>query len=82
MEVRRFLKYKTEDFVLDDDFRKWVLRPDREDDPEWVDFFNTCSEKQKIILKEAIIIIKSLQPVEPEAPVFRSNQILLRLFLR
>jgi len=76
MNTERFLHYDTEDFVLDDGFQKWILKPDRENDPEWIDFFNTCSEQHKITVKEAILIIKAFQPVEPESPVFRSNQIL------
>ena len=59
MNTERFLHYDTEDFVLDDGFQKWILKPDRENDPEWIDFFNTCSEQHKITVKEAILIIKA-----------------------
>ncbi len=65
MNFKRFVNYETEDFILDDVFLKWVLRPDKESDLFWNDFLSKYPEKKELV-KNAVFILKSVQPVEPE----------------
>ncbi len=78
MDTEKFIHYDTEDFILDNDFRTWVLHPDKKNDLIWSNYLEKYPEKKEQV-KEAVLILKSLQPVEPEVPVQRINQILYEL---
>jgi hypothetical protein len=67
MEVEKFINYQTEDFVLDKEFTYWVLHPDEELDSFWEYFINEHPDKE-LEIREAILIIKSLQPIRQEVP--------------
>lgn len=54
--------YTTEDFVLDKEFRDWVLEPDNESNKYWQEWMETNPDKVDII-KSAIALIQNL-PVE------------------
>jgi len=64
MKTREYSFFNTEDFLLDDDFLKWVLHPNQDSDLFWTDFQEKHPEKKKSI-SEAVFIIRSIQPVEP-----------------
>ena len=74
MVVRDYLNFDTEDFVLDEEFRKWVQHPDPESDRFWAAFIQEHPEKQKII-QEASLIIRLFQPDEPSVPAESLEQI-------
>lgn len=74
MTIEKILKYDTEDFILDDDFLKWVLHPDKESDLIWSDFLEQHPEKKEQV-KEAVFILKALQPVEQTVPQFRLDHL-------
>lgn len=65
MEDKKYTNYTTEEFVLDEAFREWVLTPDKENDLLWKSFLDRYPEKKTCIL-EARLIIRSLQPVRPD----------------
>jgi hypothetical protein len=67
MEVEKFINYQTEDFVLDKEFAYWVLHPDEEQDLFWESFINEHPDKE-LEIREAILIIKALQPIRQEVP--------------
>ena len=70
MNFQQFLKYDTEDFILNDDFLKWVLHPDKEGDQMWNEFLSDYPDKKDQV-QETVLILKALQPVEPEIPLKR-----------
>jgi ferric-dicitrate binding protein FerR (iron transport regulator) len=76
METEKYYNYQTEDFVLDKEFLDWVLKPDKEGDL-WESYIRDHQEKKEQIA-DAILIIKSLQPVEPVIPKQKSINILLK----
>lgn len=66
MEVDKFINYQTtEDFILDKEFTHWVLHPNEKLNSFWESFINEHPEKE-LILRDAILIIKSLQPIRQE----------------
>ncbi len=67
METEKYDHYNTEDFVLDKEFLTWVLNPDNETDLYWESYLREYPEKREQI-SDAILIIKSLNPVEPVIP--------------
>jgi hypothetical protein len=75
MKGNKYLKYTTEDFVLDKAFSVWVLTPDKENSLFWEGFIKDHPEKNDH-LRVAVLIIKSLQPSEPEVPESQLNKIL------
>jgi len=64
MSHEKYIKYSTEEFILDDDFIKWVLHPTRETDRYWNDFLKNHPEKKQQV-KEAVFMIKAIRAVEP-----------------
>ncbi len=54
-----YLTYKVADFVLDREFRKWVLNPDRESNQFWQEWLDAHPEKTEVIA-EAVAIVKQL----------------------
>jgi ferric-dicitrate binding protein FerR (iron transport regulator) len=75
MIENKYPKYTTEDFVLDKAFLVWVLIPDKENSHFWEGFIRDHPEKNDQI-RAAVLIIKSLQPVESEVPEQQLNKIL------
>ncbi len=76
METEKFINYqKTEDFILDKEFIHWVLHPDKELDLFWDSFIDKYPEKETRI-RDAVLIIKALQPVGQEVPQQKLNAIL------
>ena len=68
MEAEKFINYQTtEDFILDKEFTSWVLHPNEELDSFWNSFINEHPEKEHKF-RDAILIIKSLQPIRQEVP--------------
>jgi len=79
MEAVKFKNYQTtEDFILDKDFAYWVLQPDKNLDTFWNSFIEEYPEKESQI-RDAVLIIKSLQPVGQEVPQQKLNAILQKL---
>ena len=74
MDTERFLNFETEDFILDDDFLRWVLHPDKERELFWAEFLQKypCKKAQ---VEEAAFILRGLQPVEPKISLERINAI-------
>jgi transmembrane sensor len=67
MNDEKYIAYTTEEFVLDDDFMRWVLHPDEESDRFWNEFLLQHPEKKEEI-EEAVYIIRSIRAVEPVVP--------------
>ena len=66
METEKFVNYQTtEDFILDKEFAYWVLHPNKELDSFWESFIIEHHEKKSQIM-DAVLIIKSLQPIQQE----------------
>ena len=74
MEDKKYTNYTTEEFVLDEDFSKWVLTPDKENDLFWKSFLDRYPEKKTCIM-EARLIVRSLQPVRPDVSEKRLHDI-------
>lgn len=64
MNNEKYIKYSTEEFILDDDFMHWVLHPNQESDQDWDDFMKKHPEKKQQV-KEAVFMIKAIRAVEP-----------------
>lgn len=64
MSDEKYIKYSTEEFILDDDFMKWVVHPTPETDLYWNDFLKNYPEKKQQV-KEAVFMIKAIRAVEP-----------------
>lgn len=64
MNYEKYIKYSTEEFILDDDFMHWVLHPNQESDQVWDDFMKKHPEKKQQV-KEAVFMIKAIRAVEP-----------------
>lgn len=64
MSYEKYIKYSTEEFILDDDFMKWVVHPTPETDRYWNDFLTNHPEKKQQV-KEAVFMIKAIRAVEP-----------------
>ncbi len=79
MEAEKFTNYRnTEDFILDKDFTNWVLNPSKKLDLFWDSFIKEHHEKAALI-KDAVIIIKALQPSEEEISQEILEEILLKV---
>ena len=81
MREEKYLKYTTEDFVLDKAFSVWALTADRINGPFWEKFILAHPEKSDQI-ENAKLIIKSLQPLEPEITEQQLHKILLNIKTR
>jgi ferric-dicitrate binding protein FerR (iron transport regulator) len=65
MNTEKYAGYDTGGFLLDDDFSKWVKHPDPEKDLLMSRFLDSHPSRRKPV-QEAVFILRSLQPVEPE----------------
>lgn len=83
MNDEKYIAYTTEEFVLDDDFMRWVLHPDEESDRFWNEFLLRYPEKKEEV-EEAVYIIRSIRVVEPLVPSrklkydYRKKQVVLK----
>lgn len=64
MNFEKYIKYATEDFILDDDFMQWVLRPNQKNSRFWIKFMENYPEKKQQV-EDAVFIIKSIKAEEP-----------------
>ncbi|MGC9354861.1 MAG: hypothetical protein ACP5D9_13540, partial [Mariniphaga sp.] len=64
MSYEKYINYSTEEFILDDDFMKWVVHPTPENDRFWKGFLQSHPEKKQQV-KEAVFMIKAIRAVEP-----------------
>lgn len=78
MQKGNYQKFSTEEFVLDKEFSVWVSSPDLEKDLFWEKFLADHPEKSDQI-RDAALIIKSLQPIEPKVSEQQLNQILQKV---
>ncbi len=77
MDAEKYVNFKTtEDFILDKAFVSCILRPENETKQFWDSFVLEHPEKE-ILIREATLIIRSLQPVETDVPAEKLNEILL-----
>ena len=53
----RYLDYTVEDFVLDKDFRDWVIKPDKESNLFWQSWLEKYPEKQEIVRQAVEVIL-------------------------
>ena len=67
MNSKKYLTFTSEEFVLDDDFMRWVQQSNEESDHFWKTFLLQNPEKSEE-LEEAVLIIRSLKVVEPPVP--------------
>jgi transmembrane sensor len=68
MEWKDYADYRQEDFLTDDYFSEWVLRPNRENNAFWEEWQQLYPSRQPIIT-EARKIILSLEYTREEMPV-------------
>ena len=78
MQKGNYQKFSTEEFVLDKEFSVWVSSPDLEKDLFWEKFLADHPEKS-VQIRDAALIIKSLQPIEPKVSEQQLNQILQKV---
>jgi hypothetical protein len=79
MKTEKFSAYQTtEDFILDKEFTHWVLHPNKELDAFWGSFAQKNPEKGALI-RDAALIIKSLQPVVQSIPQQKLDTIFQRV---
>ncbi len=78
MKEKKYIDFSTEDFVLDDIFRKWVLNPDQDDDLFWESILEKYPDKRDEMM-EAELIIRSLQPVRPDISEKRLHNIFKKI---
>jgi transmembrane sensor len=74
MSYEKYIKYSTEEFILDDDFMQWVLHPTPETDRYWNEFMKNHPGK-KLHVKEAAYMIKAMRAVEPVISQQRLSQV-------
>ncbi|MBD0255646.1 MAG: FecR domain-containing protein [Cytophagales bacterium] len=72
MHVPDYSHYAFEDFVMDADFRAWVLAPDAESRHFWEQYLVTHPE-QRSLIQEAIQVVQHLNPNE-DLPVPESRE--------
>lgn len=75
MNTAKYLKFTTEEFILDNEFSAWVLNPDEERNLFWESFLVENPEKKEQV-EDASLIIKSIQPIQPEIPEQQLHKIL------
>jgi len=81
MEDKRYTDYTTEEFVLDEDFREWVLTPDKGNDLFWKSFLDQYPKKKTCVM-DARLIVRSLQPVRPDVSEKRLHDIFRNVRLK
>jgi transmembrane sensor len=67
MEKGKHSFNNTEDFILDKEFFEWVMNTDVEKNLYWESYIKEHPEKREQI-SDAILIIKSLQPIDQNIP--------------
>jgi transmembrane sensor len=70
----KYINYTTEEFILDDDFMKWVVHPTLDTDRYWNDFLKNHPEKEQQV-KKAVYIIKAIRVDEPAVSSHTLNRI-------
>ena len=65
MERKKYIKFTTEEFILDKEFVCWILTPDKKSNLFWHSFLEDYPEQGEQI-SNAALIIRSLRPIEPE----------------
>ncbi|MBE0653108.1 MAG: FecR domain-containing protein [Bacteroidales bacterium] len=79
MNIRKFENYhSTEDFILDKEFTHWVLNPERYPENVLNSLVSAYPEKEEFI-RDASLIIASMQPRHPEVPELRLDEILQKV---
>lgn len=79
MDKKKIINYNTtEDFILDKDFIAWVLHPEKELDLFWNSIVEEYPEKERYIA-DAILIIKSVQPISEEVSQQKLDAILVKI---
>ena len=74
MERVKYIKFTTEEFMLDKEFVCWILYPDKKRDLFWQSFLEDYPEKGEQI-SNAALIIRSLRPIENEITERKLNSI-------
>ncbi len=64
MSIKKYSNFSTEDFLMDDDFIRWILHPDEESNLFWNSFLEKYPQKEQQI-KEAVFFIRIFQSIEP-----------------
>lgn len=75
---KNYESYTTEDFILDKEFAHWVLFPDDASDLFWESFQKAHPEKINTI-RDAVLVINSLKPVDQAIPTHRLDQIFIKI---
>lgn len=78
MDTKKIINYTTEDFILDKKFNSWVLHPDKGLDSFWGSFMKEHPEKEAQI-RDAVLILKSIQPIAQEVPRHRLDFLLQKI---
>lgn len=67
------MNFLPEELLLDDDFRKWVLKPSAKLNQEWTLRLTGASEQQQESVRQARLILLSLPPEEtlPDSEVIQ-----------
>jgi hypothetical protein len=68
MEWKDYADYRQEDFLTDDYFSEWVLRPNQENNAFWEEWQQLYPTRQPIIT-EARKILLSLEYTREDMPV-------------
>lgn len=76
--MKEYHQYELEDFVLDKEFRKWVLSPEAVPNSQWTKLGESDPAKEKLI-KKAAQLVKALEPVEEEVPEQRISDVWKRI---
>ena len=74
MNFKKYIKFTTKDFILDDDFMQWVLHSNQESSRFWIKFLENYPEKKQQV-KEAVFFIKTLRAVEPVISKYQITKI-------
>jgi len=74
----KYQDFKLEDFVVDDEFREWVMCPTDYSAAKWNQFISEHPEKKNSV-EQAALIVRSLEPVETKIPQGRIDIIWHRI---
>jgi len=82
MDMGKYKNFKTvEDFVLDRNFIHWAVSQNEDLNLFWNSFIKENPEK-KVLIKEALLIIHSVQPVQQEVPQYKLDEIFQKVKIR
>lgn len=76
--MEKYRDYALEDFVSDKDFVDWARFPTDTSSAKWEQFIAGCPEK-KLLIEQAALIVRSLEPVEAEISKDRLDTVWLRI---